>query len=138
MKKELTIFTPTYNRCKNLKNLYNSLKKQVNNDFTWLIIDDGSYDNTNEYIKEIQNEGIIHIEYHYKNNGGKISAFNMALEKCKTKYFMCVDSDDVLMEKDVEKIYNKLDLIKDNKIGLVFPRKSKNVLDPIFNLCYYG
>lgn len=129
MKKELTIFTPTYNRCENLKKLYDSLKKQKNDNFTWLIIDDGSTDNTNQYIKQIQSEALIHVEYYYKDNGGKISAFNIALEKCKTKYFMCVDSDDVLMKNDIEKVYNKLEFINEGKIGLVFPRKSKKITE---------
>ena len=51
----------------------------------------------------------------------------MALEKCNTEYFVCVDSDDILMENDVEEIYNQLELLKDGKIGVVFPRKSARV-----------
>ena len=54
--KKLTVFTPTYNRAYILSKCYDSLVKQTNNDFIWMIVDDGSTDNTKElidsYIKE--------------------------------------------------------------------------------------
>ena len=67
---ELTILTPTYNREKQIKKLYNSLASQGYSDFTWLIIDDGSTDNTKEVIQSFQEKSIFRILYFYKKNGG--------------------------------------------------------------------
>ena len=125
MKVELTIFTPTYNRCEMLKRLYNSLIKQSNKAFVWMIIDDGSTDGTKEFVGQIKSENKINVEYHYKENGGKHTAMNLAINYCKTSFFMCIDSDDNAMESDVNEIYKKLYYIKDNVLGIVFPRKNE-------------
>ena len=53
MSKEfLTVFTPAYNRAKTLPRTYESLKKQSCKEFIWLIVDDGSQDNTRELVQE--------------------------------------------------------------------------------------
>lgn len=70
MDKILTIYTPTYNRKHLLPRLYESLKNQTNLDFRWLIIDDGSEDDTRSLVSDFINKGDIDIEYHYKENGG--------------------------------------------------------------------
>ncbi|MBQ6816818.1 MAG: glycosyltransferase family 2 protein, partial [Bacilli bacterium] len=72
----LTIFTPTYNRKQTLPKLYDSLTKQTNNNFTWLIVDDGSSDGTEELIRAWQTESKIKIEYIYQTNAGKMQAHN--------------------------------------------------------------
>lgn len=69
--KTLTIFTPTYNRAYILPNLYQSLCKEPTEDFIWLIIDDGSSDNTQEVVEKWQRENKIEIIYHKQTNGGK-------------------------------------------------------------------
>ena len=108
---ELTILTPTYNRCKQIKNLYNSLASQGYSDFTWLIIDDGSTDNTKEVIQSFQEKSIFRILYFYKKNGGKVSAHKLGFEKLDTEWCMAIDSDDWLL-KDRLKIIDLL--LKDN------------------------
>ena len=65
---KLTVFTPTYNRKKTLQNLYNSLLEQNNKDFCWIIIDDGSTDETESLIKNFIYENLISITYIYKEN----------------------------------------------------------------------
>ena len=92
----ITVFTPSYNRKKELKKLYLSLLNQKYNKFEWLIVDDGSIDDTKEYIKEIKSEKKIKIRYVYKNNGGKQSAYNLGLKEAKGDIFLCIDSDDIL------------------------------------------
>lgn len=99
---ELTIFTPTYNRAYLLNVLYKSLCNQNNKNFIWLIIDDGSNDNTKELVNNWQKENIIEIVYFYQNNAGKHVAHNKAVELCNTDLFFCVDSDDILSNEAVE------------------------------------
>lgn len=101
---KLTVFTPTYNRANLLPRLYKSLIKQSNKDFEWLVIDDGSTDLTNELVKGWQDEQEINIRYIYKKNEGKYKAYNLAIEKTESDLFFCVDSDDYLKSKSVERI----------------------------------
>ena len=97
----LTIITPTYNRENTLKNAYHSLLDQTNKDFEWLIIDDGSKDNTKKLVKEFIKENKITITYHYKENGGKHTALNEGIKKAKGDYILILDSDDTLTKDAV-------------------------------------
>ena len=101
--KTLTIFTPTFNRIELLKRGYEALKKQTSKDFIWMIIDDGSIDNTKEVVKRwsLENPG-FKIEYYYKENGGLYTAYNYAIEKAETELMVCIDSDDFMPENAVE------------------------------------
>lgn len=102
---KITVFTPTYNRSYILDNLYQSLKNQTCYDFEWLIIDDGSTDDTEILIKKwISEETLFNIKYHKKQNGGKHRAINIGVELAKGKLFFIVDSDDKVLPDSVEKI----------------------------------
>lgn len=130
----LTIFTPTYNRTKELKKLYESLVKQTDKDFVWLIVDDGSTDNTEEYIERLKKENIINIEYIKQQNSGKYIAHNTGANNCKTKYFCCIDSDDWLEQDAIKHIKRDLKEIELNEIGLIYPRPKPldvKILNPI-------
>lgn len=119
----LTIFTPTYNREHTLQRLYKSLCNQTNKNFIWLIIDDGSTDNTKKLIKEFMDESFIAIQYYYQCNQGKHIAHNAGVEKCKTELFFCVDSDDYLMENAVEQILDdRKNIMDDGVSGIVTTR----------------
>lgn len=106
-KKTLTVFTPTYNRAYLLPRLYESLCCQTLQDFVWLVIDDGSSDNTCELIKSFQTEDKISVEYIYKENGGMHTAHNTAFDCTQTEIIMCVDSDDILRKNAVELIIKR-------------------------------
>lgn len=116
---KITILTPTYNRAYILPQLYSSLQKQQDKSFKWLIIDDGSEDNT-EYLfkswtqQEKYSAGFI-IEYKKKENGGKHRAINYAMQYINTEYTFIVDSDDYLTEDAILKINIWLDTIKTEK-----------------------
>lgn len=109
----LTIFTPTYNRAYVLDKLYLSLCVQTNKDFEWLIIDDGSTDNTKEKIQKWISEKKIQIRYVYQKNAGKSAAHNRALELTKTELFVCVDSDDQLHENAVAVVLEEWDKLRE-------------------------
>ncbi len=104
MNRTLTVFTSTYNRISTLPRTYESLCKQTCKDFTWLIIDDGSTDNTGDIVKKWQSENLIPIRYIYKENGGLHTGYNKAIELIDTELAMSVDSDDWLPNDAVEKI----------------------------------
>ncbi|RBP27437.1 MULTISPECIES: glycosyltransferase family 2 protein [Bacillus] len=128
--KKLTVFTPTYNRAYCLQGCYESLKQQTCKDFIWLIIDDGSDDNTKELVHSWVSEDYIDIRYYWQPNQGMHGAHNTAYEMIDTELNVCIDSDDSMPSDAVEKIINfwnengneqvsgiiALDLYKDEKV----------------------
>ena len=95
----LTIFTPAYNRAHTLPRTYASLRRQDCKDFIWLVVDDGSSDNTAELVKGWQaQETDFEIRYIYKENGGMHTAHNTAYENIDTELNVCIDSDDELAD----------------------------------------
>ncbi len=108
----LTVFTPAYNRAYTLTRTYESMKLQKNTDFIWLIVDDGSSDNTAELVKQWQSEkNGFQIRYVYKENGGMHTAHNVAYELIDTELNVCIDSDDALAPDAVQiiaDVWNKV------------------------------
>ena len=100
----VTIFTPTYNRASLLVKAYNSLKTQTCFDFEWLIIDDGSTDNTKSLVDSFIDEGLINIRYYYQENRGQYYAHNTAARLAKGELFTFLDSDDAYLEQTVERL----------------------------------
>lgn len=98
-----TIFTPTYNRAYIITKLYDSLLSQTCFDFEWLIVDDGSSDNTEELVSGF-NTDKFNITYIKQQNGGKHRAINRGVKIAKGELFFIVDSDDFLTPNAVEKI----------------------------------
>lgn len=104
----ITIFTPTYNRAYILDMLYQSLRAQSCMDFEWLVIDDGSTDETETLFQQWRGEEhSFPIRYLKVPNGGKQRAVNKALELARGEYFFIVDSDDVLMPHAVQFLHDK-------------------------------
>lgn len=102
---KITVFTPTYNRAYIIETLYRSLQRQTYRDFEWLVVDDGSADNTRELFESWQQEGNdFSIRYFKQENGGKCRAINRGLEMAQGELFFTVDSDDYLTEDALEKI----------------------------------
>ena len=121
---KFTIFTPTYNRAHTLKRLYESLEKQTMVDFEWLIVDDGSIDSTEKYIRKIQSKSSFKIRYIYQDNLGKQAAYNAGIVNTESDFFMCVDSDDQLKSECLEDLDKTWCLLDDNEkkycAGIVF------------------
>ena len=105
----LTVFTPTYNRKDLLERAYNSLTAQTVKDFEWLVVDDGSTDNTDDAVKKWIDEGIIKIRYYYRENGGKMRAHNTGTSMAQTELFVCLDSDDYFVDTAVEDLLAAFD-----------------------------
>lgn len=136
----LTIFTPAYNRSHTIGRTYESLCRQTSKDFCWLVIDDGSVDNTKELVAKWIKEDKIPIRYIYQQNQGMHGAHNTAYRNIDTELNTCIDSDDYMPDDAVEAIVSfwkkhgsekyagiiGLDATSDGKvIGEPFPEELK-------------
>lgn len=122
--KTVTVLTPTYNREKLLEKLYKSLINQTCKDFLWYIVDDGSEDETENFVKLLQKENKITIIYKKKINGGKHTALNQGILEINTELTFIVDSDDWLPANAIENIVKVHNQYKgeDNLCGYSFLR----------------
>lgn len=98
----ISVITPTYNRAYILGKCYESLLKQTSQDFEWVVVDDGSTDNTEELVKSFIKENEIKIKYIKQENGGKHIAHNTAVLHSEGELVVCLDSDDLLTEDAIE------------------------------------
>lgn len=112
--KLVTVFTPTYNRASTLSKCYKSLLSQKSKNFIWLIIDDGSIDNTKDLVLSWMESSPFIIKYYQVENGGKARAINKSLELTTTKLWLCLDSDDFLVEDAIEIIEHQYQSIEKN------------------------
>lgn len=135
---KITVFTPTYNRAYIIENLYRSLQRQTFHDFEWLVIDDGSSDNTRSLFKTwIQDENPFTIRYYYYENSGKPAEINRALDLAAGELFFTVDSDDLLMPNALALIDKWEDTIPKDGSFCAFAGSHGNMngapTNPIFN-----
>ena len=101
----ITIFTPTYNRKDLIERLYQSLLRQTQKNFEWLVVDDGSTDNTEQYFSDLlARQQPFPIRYVKQKNGGKHRAINNGVKNATGELFFIVDSDDYLTENAIDKI----------------------------------
>ena len=124
----VTIFTPTYNRAELLKRLYESLKEQSDKDFEWIIVDDGSKDNTKEVVQGFIKEKIIPIKYLKKENEGKHIAINVGCDMAEGELFFIVDSDDYIPKEAIEEVKRDWKKYRNNTgiAGLVYLKAWEN------------
>lgn len=101
---KINIVTATYNRGVYLKNIYKSICEQQYVNMQWIVVDDGSEDNTEKVVNKYIEEGSINIKYIKKENGGKHTALNLALDKVEEGLVFIVDSDDILSKNSLDKI----------------------------------
>lgn len=97
-----SITTPTYNRAHLLSRVYESLQQQTFPSLEWIVIDDGSTDNTQNLVRTWQREASFHIHYHFQPNSGLPTAVNRALEVAQGQFFAVIDSDDWLAHNCLE------------------------------------
>ena len=114
---KISVLTPTYNRGDLIGNLYNSLVKNCETsdvEIEWLIMDDGSDDDTEEVVKNFDNDDLnIIIKYYYEENSGKMFALNELVEKATGDYIIECDSDDYFTASAFKIIESKYEKIKD-------------------------
>ena len=110
-----SIITPTYNRAEFLERIWNTLNPQSIYISEWIVIDDGSTDNTFEVISKLQKISSINIIYQYSSNRGMTSAINIGLKYVTADYFFKLDSDDYLLESSLKMISNSITKVKESK-----------------------
>lgn len=109
----LTIFTATYNRRKLIGRLYESLTRQHNYDFEWLVVDDGSTDGTDLYFEDLLvSPQPFLIRYYHQDNQGLIRSLNKGISLAEGKYFSKIDSDDYVVDDFVETMLSWIDEVK--------------------------
>lgn len=113
----ITILTPTYNRASLLPRLFDSLLRQTNKDFEWIVVDDGSTDDTREVVANLKEkcDGAFPMGYVYKANGGKHMAINIGAERARGELLFIADSDDLLTDDALETVANSWHDISDDK-----------------------
>lgn len=124
----ISVITPSYNREKLLINAYNSLLKQSNKSFEWIIVDDGSKDNTGILVTNLINDKKINIKYIKKENGGKHTALNKGIDEASGELIIILDSDDFLTDDAIETILDDWRLYENNEkiCGISYQRKLIN------------
>ena len=144
--KFITVLTPVYNRAELLLRCYESLNSQTNKEFEWLIVDDGSTDNTAIIVQELIQRNELDIRYLKKNNGGKHTAVNYGVNNISSMMTLILDSDDMLTPDaiaSISELYNKYIEQKDicgftflkqypdgSNMGDLFPRNGRyNFID---------
>lgn len=103
----ISILTATYNHPSNLEVLYNSLKNQSDRNFVWIIVDDGSREDTNTNVLKFTSENIIRIEYIYQHNSGKSAAINRGIDladSINSDFILIVDDDEDLNNDAISKV----------------------------------
>jgi len=128
---KISVVTPTYNRAYTLYKLYDSLleNKKTYSDFEWIIIDDGSTDDTYTLIQTWIEDGDIDIKYYHQKNSGKMKALNNVMKFVESDLVIEMDSDDYLVDDAFSTIYKDYQEIKDdNKVcGLLYLRKINGI-----------
>jgi len=106
--RQFSIITPTFNRAKYLSRVYDSLCQQGDVDFEWVIVDDGSIDNTREVVSKFENK--FKIRYVYKENAGKPAAMNYGAQVADGLILVSLDDDDVLCPNTLETVWSYFDV----------------------------
>lgn len=109
----LTVFTATYNRGHLIEQLYQSLLRQNCFEFEWLVIDDGSDDNTPQLFEDwLQRDNPFTIRYFRQENQGLIRTLNRGVTLANGEYFAKIDSDDYVVDNYCETLLTWLQQIE--------------------------
>src|SRR5690606_21516762 len=104
---KITVITPTFNRAHTLPRAFESLKNQSFQEFKWIIMDDGSTDNTKELVEEFKSKSQFEIDYFYHTNQHKFHTVFEGIKKVKTPYFTILDSDDSYPADALEQLFHE-------------------------------
>ena len=128
----ICVFTPTYNRSGYLKRIFDCLSRQLFDNFEWLIVDDGSTDDTKEVVEHFSNIAAFPIRYVFQENGGKQRATNLAVDLCNCSVFFGLDSDDWLVDNALEIVAQKFkSILNDDDVAGIVALHGSSVETPL-------
>jgi glycosyltransferase involved in cell wall biosynthesis len=113
---KFTVFTPTFNRAPTLHRPYTSLRQQTYRDFEWLIVDDGSCDETKQLIDGWVVTADFPIRYVWQPNSGKAAAINHGVSLAQGELFLILDSDDTCVPAALERFNHHWERIPDKRL----------------------
>ncbi|MBR4470624.1 MAG: glycosyltransferase family 2 protein [Erysipelotrichaceae bacterium] len=116
----ITVVTPTYNRAHTLNRVFDSLMQQTYRDFKWLVVDDGSTDDTAELVKEYKEKAWFPVDYVLKEHAGKYEAVNLSYKLVDTKYIINCDSDDAMLPNGLETIMKLWSKVPEDRLNQVW------------------
>ena len=125
MDERITVVTITYNRAHTLDRVFNSLMEQTYRNFVWLVVDDGSTDNTEELVGQYKSKAWFDVEYVKKAHAGKYEGANLSYKLIKTRYFTNCDSDDAMCPDGLEllmRLWSEVPKEKYDKVWCVTAR----------------
>lgn len=125
---KISILTPTYNRAKLLNRLYKSLVENTkyNVEIEWLIMDDGSNDNTSQEVEKFIKENKFDIQYYSQENKGKLVAINNLIGYATGDLIIECDSDDYFKNNAFLTIKNTFNEMDDNTYALCYLKYDQN------------
>lgn len=125
---KLSILTPTYNRSNLLKRLHKSIIKNLTNsiEIEWLIMDDGSTDDTENTVKDFIKENKFDIQYYSQENKGKMKAINELVPYATGELIIECDSDDYFRNNAFEIIANTCNEMDENTYALCYLKYNQN------------
>jgi glycosyltransferase involved in cell wall biosynthesis len=99
-----TVFTPTYNRAHTLHRVHDSLRAQTLRDFEWLVVDDGSTDDTPSLLAQWIKAADFPIRHFKQEHSGKHIAHNLAVREAQGEFFFTLDSDDACVPHTLQRM----------------------------------
>jgi glycosyltransferase involved in cell wall biosynthesis len=103
-----SVIIPTYNREKPLLEAVESVQSQSFKDFELIVIDDGSTDNTGDFMRSVANQD-SRVRYIYQDNAERSAARNYGIELSKGKYICFLDSDDIYLDDHLAKFHQTIE-----------------------------
>ena len=111
----ISVITPTFNRANVLSRVFDSLMNQTIEEFEWIVIDDGSSDNTKDVVDGFMENATFPIQYYYQDNNGKHIAVNKGVELAKGEMIAIADSDDSFTPDAFEVMLRYWDMLSDDE-----------------------
>ena len=110
-----TVFTATYNRGVCIHRVFESLQAQTLRDFEWVVVDDGSDDDTEEVVGKFASEAPFPVRYFRKEHAGKPAAWNLGVSEAHGRFFVSADSDDAFLPQSLERLFSMWESIPESQ-----------------------
>lgn len=111
----VTVMTPIYNRREETKRAIYSVARQTFKDIEYILVDDGSPENSDDIVEAFMQEADFPVMYIKKPNGGVHTARNAAIREARGKYICSLDNDNEMVPVTIETFLKVWESIPENK-----------------------